>query len=411
MSAASPSPSRQQSNARYAVLGGFLGWTFDAFDFFVLVFTVSAISRDFGRSVPAIALTITASLATRPVGAFFFGLLADRKGRRIALMANILFFSAMEVGSGLARSYEVFFVLRLLYGVGMGGNWGVGASLAMESVPAKWRGFVSGMFHQGYSVGNLIAAIAYYTIFPLWGWRAMFFIGAVPAILTLLLCLKIEEPEAWHEARTDWATYRGAIYKNSRLFFYLIGLMAIMNFCSHGTQDMYPTFLQRERHFTVNDTALVTAVSMVGAIAGSFFFGWFSDRRGRRVSMVTAVLIAVAVIPLWILAPKESVILVGAFLMQMMVQGAWGVIPAQLNELSPPQLRGFFPGFAYQIGVLIASSVAYIEAVLAEHFTYAMAMGTLAAVLLLIDAAVIWAGPEAKGVSFLKKEQGGTGMR
>jgi SHS family lactate transporter-like MFS transporter len=262
------------------------------------------------------------------------------------------------------------------------------------------------MFHQGYSVGNLIAAIAYYTIFPIWGWRAMFFIGAVPAVLTLLLCLKIEEPEAWHEARTDWATYRGAVYKNSRLFFYLIALMAMMNFCSHGTQDMYPTFLQRERHFTVNGTALVTAVSMVGAIAGSFFFGWFSDRRGRRVSMVTAVLIAVGVIPLWILAPKESVILMGAFLMQMMVQGAWGVIPAQLNELSPPQLRGFFPGFAYQIGVLIASSVAYIEAVLAEHFTYAMAMGTLATVVLLINAAVIWAGPEAKGVSFLKKQTG-----
>ncbi|HTA41266.1 MAG TPA: MFS transporter [Bryobacteraceae bacterium] len=397
-------PTEQRTNARYAVVAGFLGWTFDAFDFFVLVFTVSAISKDFGRSIPAVALTITASLATRPVGAFIFGLLADRQGRRVALMANILFFSVMEVGSGLARSYAVFFILRLLYGVGMGGNWGVGASLAMESVPAKWRGFVSGLFHQGYSVGNLIAALAYYTIFPSWGWRPMFFIGAIPAVLTLFLCLKIKEPEAWHEARTDWATYRSAIFRNSRLFLYLVGLMAMMNFISHGTQDLYPTFLQRQRHFTVDATALATAISMVGAVVGSLLFGYFSDRRGRRVSMVTAVLLGLAVIPLWILAVNKPVILIGAFLMQMMVQGAWGVIPAQLNELSPPQLRGFFPGFAYQIGVLIASSIAYIEAVLAEHFSYATSMGTLAAVVLLIGAGVIWAGPEAKGVSFLKRE-------
>jgi len=182
--------------------------------------------------------------------------------------------------------------------------------------------------------------------------------------------------------------------------------MAMMNFISHGTQDLYPTFLQRQRHFTVNATALATAISMVGAVVGSLLFGYFSDRRGRRVSMVTAVLLAVAVIPLWILARNEPIILVGAFLMQMMVQGAWGVIPAQLNELSPPQLRGFFPGFAYQIGVLIASSVAWIEAILAEHFSYATSMGTLAAVALLIGAAVIWAGPEAKGISFLKRENG-----
>jgi SHS family lactate transporter-like MFS transporter len=372
----------------------------------VLVFTVSAISKDFGRSIPAVALTITASLVTRPVGAFIFGLLADRHGRRVALMANIVFFSAMEVGSGLARSYAVFFILRLLYGVGMGGNWGVGASLATESAPAKWRGFVSGLFHQGYSVGNLIAALAYYTIYPYWGWRPMFFVGAIPAILTLFLCLKIKEPEAWHEARTDWATYRGAIFKNSRLFLYLVGLMAMMNFISHGTQDLYPTFLQRQRHFTVDATALATAISMVGAVVGSLLFGYFSDRRGRRVSMVTAVLLGVAVIPLWILAVNKPVILVGAFLMQMMVQGAWGVIPAQLNELSPPQLRGFFPGFAYQIGVLIASSSAYVEAVLAEHYSYATSMGAIAGVVLLIGAAVIWAGPEAKGVSFLKRVNG-----
>jgi SHS family lactate transporter-like MFS transporter len=262
------------------------------------------------------------------------------------------------------------------------------------------------MFHQGYSVGNLLAAVAYYTIFPVWGWRAMFFVGALPAILTLLLCLKIKEPEAWHQVRTDWSAYRRTVFKNSRLFLYIVCLMTMMNFISHGTQDLYPTFLQRQRHFTVNTTALITALSMVGACAGSLLFGHFSDRRGRRVSMVTAVLLAVAVIPLWILAPNEPAIMLGAFLMQMMVQGAWGIIPAQLNELSPPQLRGFFPGLAYQIGVMIASIIAYIEAVLAEHLSYAASLGTLAGGVLLIGAVVIWAGPEAKGVSFLKQENG-----
>ena len=232
----------------------------------------------------------------------------------------------------------------------------------------------------------------------------MFFVGAIPAVVTLFLCLRIEEPEAWHEARTDWGTYRAQVFRHGRLFLYIVGLMAMMNFISHGTQDMYPTFLQRERHFTVNATSFVTAISMVGAIVGSLVFGYFSDRRGRRVAMVTAVLLGVAVIPLWILGRNEPTILVGAFLMQMMVQGAWGIIPAQLNELSPPRLRGFFPGFAYQIGVLIASSIPYIEAVLAEHFSYATSMGVLAAVVLLVGAVVIWAGPEAKGVSFLGRE-------
>lgn len=401
-------PSQQRANARNAVIAGFLGWTIDAFDFFVLVFTLSAIAKDFGRSIPAIALTITASLVTRPVGAFVFGLLADRYGRRIILITNIVFYSAVEIMSGLAPSYEAFFVLRLLYGIGMGGNWGVGASLAMESAPPKWRGILSGLLQEGYAVGNILAAIAYYSVFPHWGWRAMFFIGTVPALATVLMCLKVEEPEAWHESRTDWATYRHAIFKNSRLFLYLIGLLAMMNFMSHGTQDLYPTFLQRARHFDVDSTALISVISMIGAIAGGLSFGHLSDRMGRRISMVLAAVLGAASIPLWVLAPTKPLIMVGAFVMQFMVQGAWGVIPAHINELSPPQLRGFFPGLAYQCGVLIASSISYIEAVLGEHFSYAASMGGLAAAVLLIGALVIWAGPEAKGISFVGQGCGKT---
>jgi SHS family lactate transporter-like MFS transporter len=383
------------------VLAGFLGWTLDAFDFFVLVFVLSAVGKDFGRSIPAVALTITITLAMRPVGAFVFGLLADHYGRRMVLMANVVFFSLMEVMSGLARSYPQFFFLRLLYGIGMGGNWGVGASLAMESAPPKWRGILSGLLQEGYALGNVLAAIAYYTLFPRWGWRPMFFIGVVPGLVTALVCLRVKEPQAWRESRTDWSSYRRAIFKNSRLFLYLVALMASMNFISHGTQDLYPTYLQRQRHLTVDATALITGLSMMGAILGGLAFGHFSDRSGRRRAMVCAVLLAALSVPLWILAPNPFLIVLGAFIMQFMVQGAWGVIPAHINELSPPQLRGFFPGLAYQLGVLVASSIGYLEASLGEHFSYATSMGSLALLVLLLAAVVISAGPEAKGVSFV----------
>jgi SHS family lactate transporter-like MFS transporter len=338
----------------------------------------------------------------RPVGAFVFGLLADRYGRRPILMANIAFYSLMEVLSGLAPSYASFMGLRLLYGIGMGGNWGVGASLVLESVPPKWRGVASGFLQQGYAVGYLLAAGALYTVFPRWGWRAMFFIGVIPAVITLFICSKVQESEAWHQARTNWSTYRAAIFGNMKLFLYLVVLMAMMNFISHGTQDMYPTYLQRQLHYNTSSTAGVTAISMCGAILGGLIIGNFSDRFGRRRSMVVAALLAVCVIPLWVYAPSKPLVMVGAFLMQFMVQGAWGVIPAHINELSPFQVRGFFPGFAYQIGVLIASSVAYIEALLGEHFTYAAAMGGLAATVFIVGAIVIGLGPEAKGVSFVK---------
>jgi SHS family lactate transporter-like MFS transporter len=394
-------PALARSNARNAVVAGFLGWTFDAFDFFVLVFVLPVVAKDFGRSIPELALTMTATLATRPIGAVIFGLLADRYGRRPVLMANIAFYSLMEVLSGLAPSYTSFLAMRLLYGIGMGGTWGVGASLVLESVPPKWRGMASGLLQEGYAVGYLLAAGAYYTVFPRWGWRAMFFIGVIPALVTLLISAKVQESEAWRQARTDWHTYRGAIFGNWQRFLYLVLLLSMFNFFSHGTQDLYPTYLQRQRHYDVNSTAMVSAISMVGAIVGGLIIGNLSDRFGRRRSMIVAALLAVCVIPLWVFAPSMPLVILGAFLMQFMVQGAWGVIPAHINELSPPLARGFFAGFAYQMGVLIASSISYIEALLGEHFSYAAAMGGLAAAVFLLGSIVIGAGPEAKGVSFV----------
>lgn len=391
-------------NSTRAVATGFLGWAIDAFDFFVLVFCVSDIAKEFNESIPNIALTITASLMTRPIGAFIFGLLADRFGRRPILIANIAFYTLMEILSGLAPTYKVFFALRLLYGVGMGGNWGVGASLALESVAVKWRGAASGLLQEGYAVGNGLAAIAYLTVFPAFGWRTMFFIGAIPALATILLCLTVEESRAWKEKRTDAATYRKILFANWKLFLYLCLVMSAMNFIAHGTQDMYPTFLREQRGFSRQDVSIMTFIGVLGAIIGGVTLGHLSTTWGRRRTVVTVTLCGLMVIPLWILAPSKPWLILGGFLMQVVVQGSWGAIPAHINELSPPEARGFFPGFVYQIGTLVSSSSAYIEARFAEVFSYSTAMGVMAAVVLLAAAITVGFGPEKRGRAFVDEK-------
>jgi SHS family lactate transporter-like MFS transporter len=389
---------RNQNNA---VLAGFLGWTLDAFDFFILTFVLSAVATDFNKTIPEMALTLTASLVMRPVGALIFGLLADRYGRKGPLMISIIFYSVMEILSGLAPTYQVFLFLRLLYGIGMGGEWGVGASLVMESVSVKRRGLLSGILQEGYALGFLLAAAAYYFVFPHFGWRMMFFIGGLPALITLFIRSKVKETAAWKSNRSkDWKEYGSAVKKHWKLFLYLVLLMSMMNLISHGTQDLYPTFLQKQKNFSPHETAVITMISMVGAIAGGLFFGHLSDLYGRKKMMATAVILALFLIPLWLLAGGSWLIALGAFGMQFMVQGAWGIIPAHINELSPGPLRGFFPGFAYQLGVLIAASIPFIEAVLAERLGYATAMEIMAGAVLLIGAIVILAGPEAKGIHF-----------
>src|SRR5208282_729110 len=253
------------------------------------------------KSVAEMALTLTASLMMRPVGAVLFGLMADRYGRRLPLMVDVLFYSVVEVFSGLAPGYRTFFALRMLYGIGMGGEWGVGASLAMESVSVKWRGALSGVLQEGYALGNLLAAIAFWTVFPHWGWRPMFFIGGLPALLTLFIRARVKESDAWKaEAakKTKWQDYFRLVVSNWKRFAYLVVLMAMMNFMSHGTQDLYPTFLQRQLHFSTRATAIVSVISMLGAITGGILVGLYSDRRGRRRAMATSALLAVLLIPL-----------------------------------------------------------------------------------------------------------------
>jgi SHS family lactate transporter-like MFS transporter len=396
-----------RANQRNALIAGFLGWTLDAFDFFVLTYVLNDVARDFHRTRPDIALTLTASLAMRPVGAVIFGLLADRYGRRLPLMLDVVFYSIIEVLSGFATSYNAFLILRLLYGIGMGGEWGVGASLTMESVPVRWRGILSGLLQEGYALGNILAAVAYFTIFPRFGWRALFFVGGLPALLSLFIRAKVKESAAWHAARTDWGTYWAVVRRNWRRFLYLVILMMMMNFMSHGTQDLYPTFLSKQRGYGPHATAIISIIAMIGAICGGLAFGAYSDSKGRRRAMITAALLGLAAIPLWILSPTTALLIAGGFTMQFMVQGAWGVIPAHINELSPGELRGFFPGLAYQLGVLCASTISYIEPLLGERFSYTQSMGILAAAVLSLAALVIYLGPEAKGVHFGVSHSGG----
>jgi SHS family lactate transporter-like MFS transporter len=317
-----------RANQRNAVLAGFLGWTLDAFDFFILTLVLDDVATAFGKTRPQIALAITLTLAMRPIGAIVFGLMADRYGRRLPLMLNVIFYAVISVLCGLAPSYAVFLGLRMLFGIGMGGEWGVGASLALESVPARIRGLISGLLQEGYALGNLLAALAFRMIYPVAnayfpgnGWRIMFFVGGLPALLSLFIRARVKESEAWHEHRTDWGTYRRSLVQHRRLFLYLVLLMTMMNFMSHGTQDMYPTLLATQG-YSKTRIADITVLSMIGAILGGLGFGHYSDRTGRRRAMVTAALSALVVLPLWIAGFSPLMTLVGVFLMQFFVQGA-----------------------------------------------------------------------------------------
>ncbi len=455
---------QEMSQRRNALLASFLGWTLDAFDFFIVVMVLTEIAKDFHRSNAEIALTLSVTLAFRPVGAFIFGLMADKYGRRLPLMIDVVFYSIIEVASGFSPNFTTFLILRALFGIGMGGEWGVGASLAMEAVPSRWRGILSGVLQEGYAVGYLMASCAYFFVLPHFGWRAMFFIGGLPAILAWFIRRRVKESDVWERSRRkDWSalwltvrahlryymifsaaialadvarrplfaghlfggptpsvTQLAAVFVaamvilfmadvtwhvaegHRRLFFYLVALMAMMNFISHGTQDMYPTFLKVQRHFSPQMTAVISIIANFGALIGGICVGLFSDRFGRRRGMITSILLAILLIPLWVYSPTTGLLMCGAFLIQFMVQGAWGVIPAHITELSPDSVRGFLPGFAYQCGVLIAGSVAYLEAVFARRLDYANAMAATALVVFIVCILVIALGKEKRGIEFGK---------
>lgn len=354
---------------RNTFIACFLGWSLDAFDFFILIFCISALATQFQAKVSAVTEAIFLTLAMRPVGAFLFGLMADRFGRRPTLMLNVIVYTVFEVASAFAPTLSAFLVIRALFGIGMGGEWGVGAALAFETLPAEGRGFFSGLLQEGYVVGYLGAALAYGTLFPILGWRGMFVIGALPAAVVLYMLYIVDESPAWLQGRVNRDTGRHLgkdIASHAGRFVFLVILMFAFNSFSHGTQDLYPTFLQKNLQLSPKVVSLIAIVYNLGALLGGILFGTLSERIGRRRAIASAAMLAIPLIPLWAYSRTVPLLALGGFLMQFMVQGAWGVIPAHLNELSPPSVRGTLPGFAYQLGNLISSRNAVIQAKVAE---------------------------------------------
>ena len=396
---------------RHTFLACFLGWSLDALDFFLLTFVLVPISREFGRSIPEVAFAITATLMARPLGAFLFGLLGDKFGRRIPLMIDIVFYSLMELLTAFAPNFTVFLVLRVLFGIGMGGEWGLGASLAMESLPTATRGLFSGILQQGYAVGYLLAALVYWTVFPHFGWRGLFIAGALPALLVIYIRAHVPESPVWQRdrSRRKHASVRLSVLlrQHGLLFVYAALLMTAFNYMSHGTQDLYPTYLEEQRGFGVNAKSIISIVYATGAICGGTVLGFWSQKWGRRRVIILSAACGMLLIPLWIFAPSTGLLILGGFLIQFMVQGAWGVVPVHLNELSPPDFRGTFPGLVYQLGNFAAAYAAQQQAWLAEQFrlpngrpNYALTMAMIQSIVFVAVIVLAAVGPEKRGKEF-----------
>ena len=392
-----------EPSQRSAIWASYLGWTLDAFDYFLLVFMLKAIAAEFGTDIAAVSSAIFLTLAARPIGAFVFGWLAERFGRRPVLMADIILFSVFEFASGFAPSFTALLVLRFLFGIAMGGEWGLGASLVMESIPAKLRGPVSGLLQSGYPSGYFVASLVYFLLFDTIGWRGMFMVGVAPALLVLLIRIHVKESPVFEAQRaTPRVNPIAELLRYWKIALYMIVLMAAFNAFSHGTQDLYPTFLQQQHHFSTHLTGTLTAIMNVGAIVGGIGFGIWSEKIGRKRTIIIASVLALPIMPLWAFTATPLLLAIGAFLMQVAVQGAWGIVPVHLNELSPPAVRALFPGFAYQLGNLIMSKNAVFQAQIAESHgnDYGLALAIFGGTMAVLIAVWTAIGPERKNADF-----------
>jgi SHS family lactate transporter-like MFS transporter len=387
-------------NASRVVLAAYLGWTLDAFDFFIMIFVFDDVAKTFGVGLTTASLAITLTLLMRVFGALIFGRLADRFGRRPIMMLNILCFSGLELLSGLAPTLLSFMILRALFGIAMGGEWGVGSSLTMETIPAKWRGWVSGLLQAGYPSGYLLATLAYGILGPYVGWRGLFIIGALPALLVVYIRRNVPESPDWQVRQSaPKVPIMEILRRHAGLTVYAVILMMAFNFFSHGTQDIYPKAFLKVQHGFSHDT--ITAIAIIyniGAMLGGLTFGSLSQKIGRRRAIVIAAVLSLPVIPLWAFSNSPWVLGLGAFLMQFMVQGAWGVIPAHLNELSPADIRGTFPGFVYQLGNFLASYNATLQTAIGSRYNhnYSYALAGVAGVVAVVIAVLVGFGVERR---------------
>jgi MFS transporter, SHS family, lactate transporter len=388
-----------QRHAFFASLGG---WALDAFDFFIFIVCLSAIADDFHTTVSAVAQGTFLTLAARPFGALFFGWLAEKYGRRPVLMINVVSYSVLELASAAAPNLQTLIALRALFGFAMGGEWGVGAALALESLPAKNRGFFSGLLQEGYVLGFLLASVVARFAFEYVGWRGMFVIGAAPALLVFYIRRTVDESPAWAagaaKRRATVGELWAAVHQHLGVLLYMALLMACFNAFSHGSQDLYKPFLLRQRHLDEKAADTLVIIMNVGALLGGICFGALSERLGRRRAIALAALLALPMIPLWAYSMTAPMLALGGFLMQFMVQGAWGIVPAHLNELSPAGVRAILPGFAYQLGNFLMSGLSPFQAHLAEAHgnDYALVLSVWIGAVALVLATVTLLGMEAK---------------
>jgi len=393
---------------RATFLASVLGWTLDAFDFFLMVFMIKKIAGDFHVDKEAVSYAVFLTLAFRPLGALVFGWLADHFGRRPILVLVILLFSLFELASAFATNLTTLLILRACFGFAMGGEWGIGASLVMESVPERSRGTVSGVLQQGYPLGYLLASVVYGLLFDIIGWRGMFMVGVLPALLVFYIRLGVKESPVWEQRRhrVHYLDVPKALFGHWRIFIYVVLLMTAFNLFSHGTQDLYPTFLQSQHKLDTHTVSAILIVMNIGAIIGGLTFGAWSQRIGRRKAIIISALLALPILPLWAFSATPLFLGLGAFLMQIAVQGAWGVVPAHLNELSPNEVRGTFPGFAYQLGNLFASYNIVLQSKIAKAYdgNYSIALASVVGVTLFLLAGLAFIGREDRSAVFGHKQ-------
>jgi SHS family lactate transporter-like MFS transporter len=396
------------ADQRNAFLASFLGWTMDAFDYFLIILVYSEIAAEFGTSLAKMAFVTTVTLAMRPVGALLFGLWADRSGRRVPLIVCVCFYSLVGFLCAFAPNFTVLLILRLFYGIGMGGEWGLGAALAMEKIPPERRGFFSGLLQEGYSTGYLLATLAFLLVHQGLGlsWRWLFAFSALPALVSLIIRAHVTESDVWVDTRKKMAaskTRARDIFLQKGIlgrFIYLVLLMSLFNWMSHGTQDLYPTFLKEGLKMSPSAASTIVLIYNAGAIIGGMTFGTLSEKLGRRKTIALAVLLALPVVPLFAYSTTFGMLTLGSFLMQVLVQGAWGVVPAHLTELSPDAIRGFYPGVTYQLGNCIAAFNLPIQQYLAQTHGYPFALAVTIVPVLLLLAVTSLLGAERKGIKF-----------
>lgn len=370
------------------------------------------IATTFHHTKTDVAFLTTATLAMRPVGALLFGLWADRVGRRVPLMVDVSFYSVIGFLCAFAPNFTVLVILRLLYGIGMGGEWGLGAALSMEKVPAERRGVFSGLLQEGYAFGYLLASVAALVVMNWLGlsWRWLFGLSIIPALISLIIRYRVKESEVWEAAqdrmRLTKTRIRDVLGNPAivRRFVYLVLLMTAFNWMSHGTQDVYPTFLTATTDHGAGLSSLtarwIVVIYNIGAIIGGLAFGTLSQRFSRRYTIVFCAALGLPIVPLFAYSRTAAMLCLGSFLMQVFVQGAWGVIPAHLTEMSPDAIRGVYPGVTYQLGNLLAAFNLPIQERLAESHGYPFALAATIVPVLLVVAVLTAIGKDATGIRF-----------